>query len=122
MTVSAAGFCLVNCLVNTEIDADQSSVITITTTAAADDMCLVGNHFYGLGDGTLNETMLRLIGCDRLYMYNNVFDGFTNGIKIAGFGCRIKGNTFTDGGTPNTTVVVNTNNGGGADNIGLGCR
>lgn len=48
---------------------------------------------------------------------DNVFDGFTNGVKIAGFGCRIVRNSFTDGGTPNTTVVLNTNNGGGSDNI-----
>ena len=48
---------------------------------------------------------------------DNHFYGFANGVKIAAFGCRIKGNTFTDGGTPNTTVVLNTNNGGGADNF-----
>lgn len=47
---------------------------------------------------------------------DNVFDAFTNGIKIAAFGCVIKGNTFSDGGTPNTTVVLNTSNGGGSDN------
>lgn len=48
---------------------------------------------------------------------NNTFDGFTNGIKIAAFGCRIQNNTFTDGGTPTTTVVCNTSNGGGSDNF-----
>ena len=47
----------------------------------------------------------------------NTFDGFTNGVKIAAFGCRIQDNTFTDGGTPNTTFVLNTNNGGGSDNF-----
>ena len=47
----------------------------------------------------------------------NTFDGFTNGVKIAAFGCRIQDNTFTDGGTPNTTYVLNTNNGGGSDNF-----
>lgn len=48
---------------------------------------------------------------------NNHFQEFTNGVKIAAFQCRIKGNTFTDGGTPNTTVVLNTSNGGGANNF-----
>jgi hypothetical protein len=48
---------------------------------------------------------------------NNLFYGFTNGVKIAAHGCRIQNNTFTDGGTPNTTYVLNTNNGGGADNF-----
>lgn len=47
----------------------------------------------------------------------NVFDGFTNGVKIAAFGCRFKDNTFTDGGTPNTTFVLNISNGGGSDNF-----
>lgn len=48
---------------------------------------------------------------------NNHFNGFTNGVKIAGHECVIKGNYFTDGGTPNTTFVLNTNNGGGRDNF-----
>jgi hypothetical protein len=48
---------------------------------------------------------------------NNRFTGFTNGVKIAAHECRIEGNTFTDGGTPGTTFVLNTNNGGGRDNF-----
>ena len=51
---------------------------------------------------------------------DNTFDDFTNGVKIAGFGCRIQNNTFSDGGTPNTTVVLNTSNGGGGDNFIVG--
>ena len=51
---------------------------------------------------------------------DNTFDGFTNGVKIAAFGCKIQNNTFTDGGTPNTTFVLNTNNGGGSDNFIVG--
>lgn len=57
------------------------------------------------------------VGQSMWVVEDNHFYGFTNGVKIAAFGCRIKGNTFTDGGTPNTTVVLNTNNGGGADNF-----
>jgi hypothetical protein len=48
---------------------------------------------------------------------NNHFNNFTNGVKIAAHECWIRGNTFTDGGTPNTTYVLNTNNGGGRDNF-----
>lgn len=57
------------------------------------------------------------VGQSEWIIKDNHFYGFTNGVKIAAFGCRIRGNTFTDGGTPNTTVVLNTNNGGGADNF-----
>ena len=51
---------------------------------------------------------------------NNDFTGFTNGVKIAAHRCRIQNNTFTDGGTPNTTFVLNTSNGGGQDNFIVG--
>ena len=48
---------------------------------------------------------------------NNHFNNFTNGVKIAAHECLIKGNFFTDGGTPNTTYVLNTSNGAGRDNF-----
>jgi hypothetical protein len=51
---------------------------------------------------------------------DNHFSGFTNGVKIAAFECRIQNNTFSDGGTPNTTVVLNTSNGGGGNNFIVG--
>lgn len=51
------------------------------------------------------------------HLRDNHFNNFTNGVKIAAHECVIKGNYFTDGGTPNTTVVLNTNNGGGRDNF-----
>ena len=47
----------------------------------------------------------------------NTFDGFDNGVKIAGFGCRIQDNSFTAGLTPNTTFVLNVSNGGGGSNM-----
>lgn len=46
----------------------------------------------------------------------NRFDENVNGVLIAGFACDINYNSFSDGGTPNTTVVLNTTNGGGANN------
>ncbi len=57
------------------------------------------------------------VGQSDWQILDNQFDDFTNGIKIAAFGCRIQNNTFTDGGTPNTTVVLNTSNGGGSNNL-----
>ena len=57
------------------------------------------------------------VGQLQWHIRNNHFNNFTNGIKIAAHECVIEGNYFTDGGTPNTTVVLNTNNGGGRDNF-----
>lgn len=57
------------------------------------------------------------VGQSQWHIRNNHFNGFTNGVKIAGHGCVIEGNFFTDGGTPNTTYVLNTNNGGGENNF-----
>ena len=51
------------------------------------------------------------------HIKNNHFNNFTNGVKIAAHECLIKGNFFTDGGTPTSTFVLNTNNGGGRDNF-----
>ncbi len=51
---------------------------------------------------------------------NNHFNNFTNGVKIAAHECIIEGNKFTDGGTPNTTYVLNTSNGAGRDNFIVG--
>ncbi len=47
----------------------------------------------------------------------NHFNNFTNGVKIAAHECRVYGNFFTDGGTPNTTFVLNMSNGAGRDNF-----
>lgn len=114
MTVSAAGFTMIGCTVNTEIDANQSSVITMTTTTAADDMTIAGCHWYGLGDGTLNETMLRLIGCDRLRMYGNVFDGFPSAVgggvvqfhTTASLNIWLESNTYISRKALSTCAVV----------------
>lgn len=57
------------------------------------------------------------VGQSDWQIFNNQFDGMTNGVKIAAFGCWISNNTFTDGGTPGTTFVLNISNGGGDDNM-----
>lgn len=57
------------------------------------------------------------VGQSNWKIRGNTFDEMANGVKIAAFGCRIQDNTFTAGTTPNTTVVLNTNNGGGSKNF-----
>lgn len=66
--------------------------------------CIIGVGNIGQG-----QTMWNIEG--------NQFSGFTNGVKIAAFETVITRNYFTDGGTPNTTYVLNTSNGGGSDNF-----
>lgn len=51
------------------------------------------------------------------HIKDNHFNNFTNGVKIAAHECVITRNYFTDGGTPNTTFVLNTSNGAGRDNF-----
>ena len=48
------------------------------------------------------------VGQSEWLVTNNNFVGFTNGVKISGYGCRFQYNFFTDGATPNTNVVLNT--------------
>jgi hypothetical protein len=68
-------------------------------------------NFAILGVGNIGQ------GQTNWQILHNHFSGFTNGVKIAAFECLIKGNVFTDGGTPNTTVVLNVTNGGGGNNF-----
>ena len=49
-------------------------------------------------------------GQSQWHIRNNHFREFTNGVKIVGDGCVVEGNYFTDGGTPNSTYVLNMNN------------
>ena len=76
-----------------------------------------GNRFEALTTACILGVGNIGVGQSDWLIVDNVFDGFTNGVKIAAFGCRIQNNTFTAGGTPNTTFVLNTSNGGGADNF-----
>jgi hypothetical protein len=78
---------------------------------------LYGNHFQalttacilGVGNIGVGQLAWEIIG--------NHFNNFTNGVKIAAHECIIRDNYFTDGGTPGTTFVLNTSNGGGRDNF-----
>jgi len=84
------------------------------------DVGIYGNRFEALTTACILGVGNIGVGQSDWDIQDNRFDGFTNGVKIAGFGCDIKGNRFTAGGTPNTTFVLNTSNGGGADNFVVG--
>lgn len=88
----------------------------IRDTGGTFNVKVIGNHF-----GAVTEAILGVgnIGVGQLawHIKNNHFNNMTNGVKIAGHECWITGNVFTDGGTPGTTYVLNTSNGGGRDNF-----
>lgn len=60
------------------------------------------------------------VGQSNWYIRNNHFSGMTNGVKIAAHNCVIRDNFFDDGGTPNTTYVLNVSNGAGENNFIVG--
>jgi len=108
-----------------ETDASHMSVIGcrfasgykhINDTGGCYGVLLQGNRFVSaanfavLGVGNIG------VGQSAWEITHNRFDENVNGVMIAGFACDINYNSFSDGGTPNTTVVLNTNNGGGANN------
>jgi len=108
-----------------ETDASHCSIVNnrfasgfvhISDTGGCYGVLVKGNRFVSatsfaiLGVGNIG------VGQSAWQIEGNRFDENVNGVKIAGFACDINYNSFSDGGTPNTTVVLNTNNGGGADN------
>ena len=109
---------------NAERDASHASFIGcrfasgfgISDTGGCVDVLVEGCRFEALTNYCILGVGNIGVGQSDWLIKGNVFDGFTNGVKIAAFGCVIRDNTFSDGGTPNTTFVLNTSNGGGADN------
>lgn len=89
----------------------------INDTGGCVDVAVLGCRFEALTNFCILGVGNIGVGQSDWVIRGNTFDGFTNGVKIAAFGCRIQDNTFTDGGTPNTTVVLNVSNGGGDDNF-----
>lgn len=75
-----------------------------------------GNRFVSAGNFAILGVGNIGVGQSAWEITENTFDENVNGVMIAGFACNINYNAFSDGGTPNTTVVLNTNNGGGANN------
>ena len=81
ITISAAGCSIVNCSVQTSIDADQLATIPITGTDAADDLSIVGCQFYGATAGE-STTIIDLLGSDRLYMADCHIEGATSSTTV----------------------------------------
>jgi len=88
----------------------------INDTGGNQNVLVRGNRFEALTGYCIQGVGNIGVGQSDWLIEDNVFDGFTNGVKIAAFGCVIQNNTFSDGGTPTTTFVLNTSNGGGSDN------
>jgi hypothetical protein len=110
----------------TEQDASHLSVIGCRFASGAGGINDTGGCFNVLvKDNTFQAlTSFCILGVGNIgngqkqwRILDNHFTGFTNGVKIAANECVIKGNFFTDGGTPGTTVVLNTVNALAADNF-----
>lgn len=111
---------------NDERDASHASVVDcrfasgynhISDTGGCYGVLVQGNRFVSatnfaiLGVGNIG------VGQSAWHIIDNQFDENDSHVKIAGFACVIKHNAFSDGGTPDTDVVLNTSNGGGSNNI-----
>lgn len=89
----------------------------ISDTGGCYGVMLKGNRFVSatnfavLGVGNIG------VGQSAWHIIDNQFDENDSHVKIAGFACVIKHNAFSDGGTPDTDTVLNTSNGGGANNV-----
>jgi hypothetical protein len=81
MTISAAGCGLYGNRIQFSYDADDLATIAITTTAAADDLTLIGNHCHGATAGEVT-TFMDIIGCDRLVMEDNYIQGATSNVAV----------------------------------------
>lgn len=81
ITISAAGCTIANCDIFFGGDADDIVTIGITTTAAADDLCLANLMCYGATTAECT-TFLRLVGTDRLRMLGCVIDGATSSTTV----------------------------------------
>lgn len=111
---------------NSERDASHASIVGCRFASGYDGISDTGGCVDVLVDHNRFELLTNfcILGVGNVgagqsdwEIVNNTFDGFDNGVKISGIGCRIQNNTFTDGLTPNTTVVLNVANTGG---VGMG--
>lgn len=89
----------------------------ISDTGGCFNVKVLGCHFQALTTACILGVGNIGVGQLAWDIIGNRFNNFTNGVKIAAHECLITGNYFTDGGTPNTTFVLNTNNGAGRDNF-----
>ena len=81
ITISAAGCAIKNCKIRTSTDANSLTTIPITTTAAADDLEIIGNQVYGATAGECT-TVFRFVGADRLAFHNNTVVAATSAVGV----------------------------------------
>lgn len=81
ITVSAAGCTIAGCKIRMGTDANSKITIGITTTAAADDLEIIGNEIYGAAAAECT-TMLQFVGADRLKLIGNTIVGATSSASV----------------------------------------
>ena len=98
ITVSAAGCKLIGCRMRVSTDANSKATIPITTTAAGDDLALVGCEIYGATAGEVT-TVIRAVGADRLKIIGTVIVAATSavGIGVVQFITTASTNILIDG-------------------------
>lgn len=81
ITISAAGCGIRGCQIRTGTDANNLTTIAITTTAAADDLEIIGNEIYG-ATAAEATTLIQLVGADRLKFIGNTVIGATSSTSV----------------------------------------
>lgn len=81
MTISAAGCSIFGCKIRMGTDANSKVTIGITTTAAADDLAMIGNEIYGATAAECT-TMIQFVGADRLQFHGNTVVGATSNASV----------------------------------------
>jgi hypothetical protein len=81
ITISAAGCAIKGCQIRMGTDANAKVTIGITTTAAADDLSIIGNEIYGATAAECT-TMIQLVGADRLKFCGNTIAGATSSVNV----------------------------------------
>jgi len=115
MTISAAGCAINGCKIRMGTDANSKVTIGITTTAAADDLVMMGNEIYGETAAECT-TMIQFVGADRLQFHQNTVEGATSSASVGVIrflttaSLRIK--MFRN-------VVINNKSGGGAGDMAI---
>lgn len=81
ITVSAAGCQISRCKIRMGTDANSIVTIGITTTAAGDDLEIIGNEIYGATAAECT-TMIQFVGADRLKFIGNTVVGATSAAAV----------------------------------------
>lgn len=81
ITISAAGCRLIGNKIRMGTDANAKVTIGITTTAAGDDLEIVGNEIFGATAAECT-TMIQFVGADRLKFHGNSVVGATSAVGV----------------------------------------